>query len=43
MFKLKHGHKLESETPEATKLFGCIKKLIDETTDGKNRLNFEVV
>ena len=34
MFKIKGGYKLESQTPETMKLFGCTKKFIDK---GKKR------
>ena len=30
VFKIKHGYKLELQTPETMKLFGSTKKLIDE-------------
>ena len=43
MFKLKDGYKLELQTFETMKLFGSTKKLIDETENGENVPNIEVV
>ena len=31
VLKIKDGHKLELQTPETMKLFGCKKKIIDKT------------
>ena len=31
MFKIKHGYKLELQTPKTMKLFGSIKNWIDKT------------
>ena len=36
MFKIKHGYKLELQTPETMKLFGSTKKLIDKKKNGAN-------
>ena len=36
MFKIKDGYKLELQTPEAMKLFGSTKKLIDKKKNGAN-------
>ena len=43
MLKIKDEQKLELQTPGRTKLFGSTKKLIDETKNGENLPNLEVV
>ena len=43
VFKVKYGYRLELQTPETMKLFGCTKKLIDKTKNGENVLSLEVV
>ena len=43
MFKIKDGYKLEIQTPETIILFGSTKRLIDNTKNGENVLNLEVV
>ena len=35
MFKIKHGYKLELQTPETMKLFGSTKKFIDKKRMGQ--------
>ena len=42
-FNIKDGYKLELQTPETRKLFGCIKKLIGKTKNGENVLSLKVV
>ena len=41
--KTKDGYKLELQTPEAKKLFGNTRKLIDKTKNGENVPSLEVV
>ena len=41
--ELKDGYKLELLTPEAIKLFGSTKKLIDKTKNGEKVPNLQVV
>ena len=36
VLKIKHGYKLELQTPETMKLFGNSKKLIDKSKTGEN-------
>ena len=43
LFKIKHGHKLESQTPENTKLFGSTEKLIHKPKNGEKCNRLEVV
>ena len=43
MFKINNRHKLELRTPEAMKLFGSTKKLIDKTKHEKNVPSIEVI
>ena len=43
VFKIKHEHNLELQTPEIMKLFGSTKKLIDKTKDGESGRILEVV
>ena len=40
--ELKDGYKLELQTPEAIKLFGSTKKLIDKTKNGEKVPNLQV-
>ena len=39
---MKDGYNLESQTPEATKLFGTTKKLIGKTKNGEKVPSLEV-
>ena len=43
VFKIKDRYKLELQTPETTKLFSSIKKIIDQTKNGENVPTLEVV
>ena len=43
VFKMKHGYKLELQTPETIKLFGSTKKLIHKRKNGKNVPSLEIV
>ena len=43
VFKMKHGYKLELQTPETIKLFGSTKKLIHKRKSGKNVPSLEIV
>ena len=43
VFKIKHGYKLELQTPETMTLFGTTKKLIDKTKSGEKLTSLEVV
>ena len=43
VLKIKHGCKLELQTPETIKLFGSTKKLIDKTKNGEKVISLEVV
>ena len=42
VFKIKDGYKLESQTPETTKLFVSKEKIIDKTKNGVNVPSLEV-
>ena len=42
VFKIKHGYKLELQTPETMKLFGSTKKFIEKTKNGENVPSLEV-
>ena len=43
VLKIKHGSKLELQTPETMKLFCSTKKLIDKTKNGEKVISLEVV
>ena len=43
VFKIKDGYKLELQTTETMKLFGCTKKLIGKTKNGENIPSLEAV
>ena len=42
VFKIKHGYRLQLQTPETMKLFSSTKKLIDKTKNRANVPNLEV-
>ena len=42
VLKIKHGYKLELQTPETMKLFGNTKKLIDKTKKGEKVPSIEI-
>ena len=41
--KVKHGYKLEIQTPETMKLFGSTEMLMDKTKNGENAASLEIV
>ena len=43
IFKIKNGYKLESLTPETTKLLGSANKVVDKNKNGKNVPKLEIV
>ena len=43
VFKIKDGYMLQLQMPEAMKLFGIKKKLIDKTKIGENALSLKMI
>ena len=43
VFKIKGRYKMELQTPETMKLFGCTKNVIEKTKNGENLRSTEVV
>ena len=43
MFKIKYGYKLDLQGPEAMKIFGSTKKVIDKTKNWEKVPSLEVV
>ena len=43
MYKIKHGYKVELQTPKTMKVFGSTKKFIDKTKNWENVPSLEVI